>query len=232
MTAFDASPTAPYVCSARAAQLASLSSTTGALRRSASLARTPSSRHGRCGAKRTRSPWASTKPAAAMPIAEGRRTPAISSTASVRASSISRASTCRPGVLRWAVRSTRPVDDTAAASTLVPPMSTPMKRAISVVALSPGEVRGADEPGPVAELGLADLGDRPEAASDELAGERLPHRCEQQVVGLADATADDHDLRIEDLGQRRDALAQPAAELGELLAGAGVAVPGGLGDQR
>src|SRR6478735_1089253 len=223
-------PTAPNAISARAAQFASLSRTTGAFHRSASRARTPSSRQGRCGANRTRSPWTSTNPAAAIPIADGRRVSESSSTASVSASSMRLASTWRPGVVRVAVRNTRPVEDTAAARTLVPPMSTPMKSA--TVPLPSRQVGGADQPGAVPEPCLADLRDGPEPAAHELTRERRPRGVEQQLVGLADAATDHDDARVEDLGQRRDALAEPAAELGQLLPGALVAVLGRLGDQR
>ena len=64
----------PWCASARAAQLASLSSTTGQPSRSSSRSRSGSPCHGRWGANITRSPARSTKPAAATPTpASGRR---------------------------------------------------------------------------------------------------------------------------------------------------------------
>ena len=79
-------------------------------------------------------------------------------------------------------------------------------------------------PGPVAEPGRADLEHRAVAAAGELGGEGRADRVEQQVAGLADAAADHDDRRVEHGGQGGDALAEPAAQLGELLDGERVAV--------
>ena len=116
---------APWCASARAAQLASLSSTTGQPRRSSSRSRSGSPCHGRCGANITRSPAESTKPAAATPAPANGWPAADSRIASTRASSTWLVCTRRPGVVRRAVPVTRPWSSTTPASTLVPPMSTP-----------------------------------------------------------------------------------------------------------
>ncbi len=107
----DAAPrAAPSALSARAAQLASLSRATGAPQRSARRSRTGSPAQGRCGANMTRSPAASTKPAAARPIPATVRPPRHVRTAAVSASSTAVTSTRRPGVRRVAVRDHGAVD--------------------------------------------------------------------------------------------------------------------------
>ena len=60
----------------------------------------------------------------------------------------------------------------------------------------------------------------------------VPDRVEQQVAGLADPAADDHDVGVEDCGQRGHALPEPVAELGESRDRELVALLRGLGDQR
>ena len=77
---------------------------------------------------------------------------------------------------------------------------------------------------------IARLG--PVATAGELAAERLAGRVEQQVAGGADPAPDDERARVERRRQVGHADAEPAADLGEQLAGQLVAVAGGLGDQR
>ena len=52
------------------------------------------------------------------------------------------------------------------------------------------------------------------------------HRVEEQVVGRADAAADDDDGRVEHRRQRGDALTEPAAQRRQLLEGERCRRPG------
>ena len=62
--------------------------------------------------------------------------------------------------------------------------------------------------------------------------EARPDRVEQEVAGLAHPAPDDHDVGVEDCGQRGHALPDPVAELGESLDRELVTLLRGLGDHR
>ena len=114
---------APKSLSARAIVFASLSTTTGTLTRAATRARNGSRRQFRWGENITTERVASTKPAAPTPTAATSYCRANSRTRSTMVSST--AATSWPGVGRCCTARTWPVESTTAASTLVPPMSTP-----------------------------------------------------------------------------------------------------------
>ena len=200
-----------------------------------SLAASGSSRQGRCGANRTRSPAASTKPAAATPTEHRPCRSVSATTTSTRASSTSMTLACsspipatRPGVGVVWVSSTRPLSSTTAARTLVPPMSTPMDDGHRRLARSATPIGAAR----VAELGQAHLEQRPVAADRHMALEAAPDRVEEQRPGLADPTADDDHVRVQHRGQRRDSLTDPVAQLREPFDRELVARAGRLGDHR
>ena len=109
--------------SARAAVLASLSTTTGSRTRSATLARNGSRRQFRWGENITTVRVTSTKPAAPIPTAATSNSRANPWTRSTMVSST--ACTSWPSVGRRSTAITAPSGSTTAPSTLVPPMSIP-----------------------------------------------------------------------------------------------------------
>ena len=189
-----------------------------------SRARTSSSRHGRCGANITRSPAASTKPgrgdARRRRSARRRRPRARPRSARPRPA---RRRPGGPGVVRRAVRSTSPGRRHGGREHLgAADVDADEERPSPLPA---GQVGGADQAGPVAEPGLADLRDRA-GSRGRPAGPANAARIGSSSRSSASLTPPpiDDDAGVEDLGQRRDALAEPAAELGQLLDGARVAV--------
>ena len=70
------------------------------------------------------------------------------------------------------------------------------------------------------------------ATTGELAGEGRADRLEQQVSRGTHSPTDDHHGRVEHRGQRGDALAEPAAQVGELLGRERVTGLRALGDHR
>ncbi len=117
---------APKRHSAQAAALASFSTMTGKRSRELSASRSGSPRQLRCGAKSTVERSASTQPAAPMPTAWTSCRSASSSTSSTMTSSTTLALLDLSGVSVRSFSSTLPSPSTTPATTLVPPMSTPM----------------------------------------------------------------------------------------------------------
>ena len=138
-----------------------------------------------------------------------------------------------PGVAVASVSSTRPVLSTTAASTLVPPMSTPIDGITrSARVTGARQVCDADHAAGVAELRLAYLEHRSVAARGDVPLEAVPDRVEEQVPGLAHSAADHHHVGVEHGGERGHALTEPVAELGQPRDRERVAVLRGRRDQR
>src|SRR3954447_4877822 len=94
------------------------------------------------------------------------------------------------------------------------------------------QVGGADHARGVSEHGRTDLQLRAVVPTGQVRSEVRANRLQQQVARLRHAATDDDHSGVENGGETCDALADPAAQRGELFTGERVTFLGSLGDER